>query len=284
MIKSPVLVKTISEMKKISKDLRRVGNSIGFVPTMGFLHEGHISLIKCSKTENDITVVSIFVNPKQFAPHEDLDKYPRDLERDLNICKEYGVDYVFFPSFEEMYPDNFQTYVVVESLTRGLCGAFREGHFKGVTTVVSKLFNIIQPDKAYFGKKDYQQFKVIERMVRDLNMDVNIIGCPLIREKDGLALSSRNKYLTEEERESALSLSKALFLAKELFEKGETNTKVLKEKMVNLILRYPKVKEIQYIEIVDSETLKPKEKAEKGDVIALAVYVGNTRLIDNIQL
>ncbi len=284
MSKNPILVKTISEMKQISKNLKRDRKSIGFVPTMGFLHEGHESLIKCSKKENDITVVSIFVNPKQFAPYEDLDKYPRDLERDLEICKNNDVDYVFYPSFEQMYPENFQTYVIVEELTQGLCGAFREGHFKGVTTVVTKLFNIVQPNKAYFGKKDYQQFKVIERMVEDLSMNLEIVGCPLIREKDGLALSSRNKYLTKEERESALSLSKALFLAKELFKNGEKNVKTLKQKMADLILSYPKVSEIQYIEIINPETLKPKEKAEKGDVIALAVYVGNTRLIDNIQL
>ncbi len=283
-MENPILVKTISEMKEISKALKKENKSIGFVPTMGFLHEGHTSLMECSKKDNDITVVSIFVNPKQFAPSEDLDKYPRDLERDLKICKEKQVDYVFYPSFEEMYPENFQTYVVVEGLTKGLCGSFREGHFKGVTTVVLKLFNIIQPDNAYFGKKDYQQFKVIERMVKDLNMDVNIIGCPLIREKDGLALSSRNKYLTDKERKSALSLSKALFLAKDLFDKGENSVQILKERMSDLILSYPEVKEIQYIEIVNPETLKPKEKAEKGDVIAVAVYVGNTRLIDNIQL
>jgi len=282
--KNPVLIENINEMKRVSKNLKQNGKTVGFVPTMGFLHEGHVSLIKCSKKENDITVVSIFVNPKQFAPHEDLDRYPRDLERDLEICKENGVDYVFYPSHEEMYPENFQTYVVVEELTQGLCGAFREGHFKGVTTVVTKLFNIVQPDNAYFGKKDYQQFKVIERMVKDLNMDVNVVGCPLIREEDGLALSSRNKYLTKEERESALSLNKALFLAKELFENGETDIKVLKEKMTDLILCHPKVREIQYIEIVDPETLKPKEIAEKEDIIALAVFVGNTRLIDNIQL
>jgi pantoate--beta-alanine ligase len=280
----PILVKSIEEMKQISKKLKEDGKSIGFVPTMGFLHQGHVSLIKCSKKENDITVVSIFVNPKQFAPHEDLEKYPRDLNRDLEICRKNGVNYVFYPSFKDMYPENFQTYVIVEELTKGLCGAFRKGHFKGVTTVVLKLFNIIKPDNAYFGKKDYQQYKVIERMVKDLNVDVNIVGCPLVREEDGLALSSRNKYLTKEERKSALSLSKALFLAKELFEKGENNVDFLKEKMEDLILSYPDVKEIQYIEIVDSDTLKPKKKAEKGDVIAMAVYVGNTRLIDNIQL
>ena len=284
MEKNPVVITEINEMKKISRKLKKEGKSIGFVPTMGYLHEGHKSLIRCSIKENDITVISIFVNPKQFSPNEDLDKYPRDFERDLEICRKEKVDYVFYPTFEEMYPENFQTYVIVEELTKNLCGAYRKGHFKGVTTVVMKLFNIINPDNAYFGKKDYQQYKVIQRMVKDLNMDVNVVGCPLIREKDGLALSSRNKYLSEEERKSALSLSKSLFYAKELFKNGERNVESLKKEMSEMILNYPEVKEIQYIEIVNPETLKPKETAEEGDIIALAVYVGNTRLIDNIQL
>ncbi|WP_457641070.1 pantoate--beta-alanine ligase [Persephonella sp.] len=279
-----MLVRNVSEMKSIVKGLKKEGMTIGFVPTMGYLHEGHISLIKCSKKENDITVVSIFVNPIQFGKNEDLDKYPRDLDRDLKICKKEGVDYVFHPSYEEMYPEGYSTYVITEGLTDKLCGAFRPGHFKGVTTVVTKLFNIIQPDKAYFGKKDYQQYKVIERMVKDLNMDVQIIGCPIIREKDGLAMSSRNNYLSPEERKSALSLSKALFRAKELFEKGETDVEKLKGEMRKIILSQPEVKEIQYIEIIHPETLESKKVAEKGDIIALAVFVGDTRLIDNIQL
>ena len=278
------VIHSIDEMKNVVKELKKKNKKIGFVPTMGYLHEGHESLIKCSTSENEITVVSIFVNPIQFGKNEDLDRYPRDLERDRQICEKNGVDYIFNPSYEEMYPEGYKTYVEVEEITKNLCGAFREGHFRGVTTVVTKLFNIIKPDNAYFGKKDFQQLKVIQQMVKDLNMDVNVIGCPLIREKDGLALSSRNKYLSKEERESALSLSKSLFLAEQLFESGETDPQTIKKKMEELILSYPLVREIQYIEIVDSETLKPKEKVEKGDTIALAVFVGNTRLIDNIQI
>ncbi|WP_032497120.1 pantoate--beta-alanine ligase [Hydrogenivirga sp. 128-5-R1-1] len=279
-----MLITDIKSMKEISEKLRKEGKSIGFVPTMGYLHEGHISLMECSKKENDITVVSIFVNPTQFGKNEDLDKYPRDLERDLKICKEVGVNYVFYPSVEQMYPAGYSTYVIMESLVDRLCGAFRPGHFKGVLTVVNKLFNIVKPDRAYFGKKDYQQYVVIKKMVKDLNMDIQIIGCPLIREKDGLALSSRNKYLSKEERESALSLSKALFKAKQLFEKGETDVSKLKEEMEKIMRSYPHVKEIQYIEIVNPENLEPKEKAEKGDIILVAAFVGSTRLIDNIQL
>ncbi len=279
-----MLVRSIDEMKQIVKKLKQEGKSIGFVPTMGYLHEGHISLMRCSKKDNDITVVSIFVNPIQFGVNEDLDRYPRDLERDLQICKKEGVDYVFHPSVEEMYPEGFSTYVIVEGLTEGLCGAFRPGHFKGVTTVVNKLFNIVQPDRAYFGEKDYQQLKVIQRMVKDLNMNVQVIGCPIVREPDGLAMSSRNKYLSPEERKAALSLSKALFKAKELFESGETDINKIRKEMEKIILSHPEVKEIQYIEFVDAETLKPKEKLEKGTVIALAVFVGNTRLIDNIKV
>jgi len=279
-----MLIKSIEEMKKVIKKEKQIGKSVGFVPTMGYLHEGHISLIRCSKKDNNITVVSIFVNPIQFGENEDLDRYPRDIERDYKICMEEGVDYVFYPSYEEMYPEDFSTYVEVKGLTEGLCGAFRPGHFRGVTTVVTKLFNIVNPDRAYFGKKDYQQYRVIKKMVSDLNMDVEVIGCPLIREKDGLAMSSRNKYLSKEERESSLSLSKALFKAKEMFENGEKDPQKIKKMIEEIILSYPLVKEIQYIEIVDPETLKPKKRLEKSDIIALAVYVGNTRLIDNIEL
>ncbi len=279
-----MLIKDIQKMKRIIKQEKEKGKSVGFVPTMGYLHKGHVSLIRCSKKENDITVVSIFVNPIQFGKNEDLDKYPRDLYRDYYICKEEGVDYVFYPDYKQMYPEGFSTYVEVLDLTEGLCGSYRPGHFKGVTTVVTKLFNIVKPDRAYFGKKDYQQFKVIQKMVNDLNMDVEVIGCPLIREEDGLALSSRNKYLSPEERLSALSLSKALFYAKDLFNKGVRDTDLLKKEMKKIISSYPEVREIQYIEIVDSETLKPKDIAEKGDVIAVAVFVGSTRLIDNIEL
>ncbi len=279
-----MLVKSVSEMKDIVKKIRKENKTIGFVPTMGYLHEGHISLIRASKKENDITVVSIFVNPLQFGKNEDLDRYPRDLERDLNICKKEGVDFVFYPSYSEMYPEGFSTFVVVEGITEKLCGAFRPGHFKGVTTVVAKLFNIVKPDRAYFGKKDYQQLKVIQRMVKDLNMDVQVVGCPIVREKDGLAMSSRNKYLSKTEREAALSLSRSLFRAKELFYQGIYDVKKLKKAVREVLDSHPEIREIQYIEIVDPETLESKEKAERGDIIAIAVFVGNTRLIDNIQL
>jgi pantoate--beta-alanine ligase len=279
-----LLVKTVKDMKSIVKKLKEKGKSIGFVPTMGYLHEGHISLIRCSKKDNDVTVVSIFVNPIQFGENEDLDRYPRDIERDLQICRDEGVDFVFYPSVDEMYPDGFSTYVEVEGLTDKLCGAFRPGHFKGVTTVVNKLFNILQPDRAYFGEKDYQQLKVIQKMVKDLNMNVEVIGCPVVREKDGLALSSRNKYLSEKERESALSISRALFEGKKMFEKGEKDPQKIISKMKKIISSYPEVKNVQYIEIVDPETLEPKKKVEKGDLIAVAVFVGNTRLIDNIKI
>ena len=279
-----MLIRKIKDMKEIVKRLKKEGKTVGFVPTMGYLHEGHISLIRCSKKDNDITVVSIFVNPIQFGKNEDLDRYPRDLERDIEICKKEGVDYVFHPSVGEMYPEGFSTYVQVEGITERLCGAFRPVHFRGVTTVVTKLFNIVQPDRAYFGEKDYQQLKVIQRMVKDLNMDVEVIGCPLVREKDGLALSSRNKYLTSEERKSALYISKALFRAKQMFENGEKDPVKIVDEMKKIISSQPLVKEIQYIEIVDPETLTPKKRLEKGDVIAVAVFVGNTRLIDNIKL
>ena len=279
-----MLIRKIKDMKEIVKRLKKEGKTVGFVPTMGYLHEGHVSLIRCSKKDNDITVVSIFVNPIQFGKNEDLDRYPRDLERDIEICKKEGVDYVFHPSVGEMYPEGFSTYVQVEGITERLCGAFRPVHFRGVTTVVTKLFNIVQPDRAYFGEKDYQQLKVIQRMVKDLNMDVEVIGCPIIREEDGLALSSRNKYLTSEERKSALSISKALFKAKQMFENGEKDPVKIVDEMKKIISSQPLVKEIQYIEIVDPETLTPKKRLEKGDVIAVAVFVGNTRLIDNIKL
>ena len=279
-----MLIRKIKDMKQITKRLKKEGKTIGFVPTMGYLHEGHVSLIRCSKKDNDITVVSIFVNPIQFGKNEDLDRYPRDLERDVEICTKEGVDYVFYPSADEMYPEGFSTYVEVEGITQRLCGAFRSGHFKGVTTVVAKLFNIVQPDRAYFGEKDYQQLKVIQKMVRDLNIDVEVIGCPLIREKDGLALSSRNKYLTPEERKSALSISRALFRAKQMFESGEKDPSKVVNEVKRIISSQPLVKEIQYVEVVDPEELTPKKKLEKGDVVAVAVFVGNTRLIDNIKL
>ncbi len=275
------VVKSIKEMQSVCSALKRVGKSIGFVPTMGFLHEGHLSLIRKAKRENDVVVVSIFVNPTQFSAGEDFDRYPRDVERDVSLLKGERVDFLFLPTIEEMYPEGFSTFVEVEGLTEGLCGAKRPGHFRGVATVVVKLFNIVQPDKAYFGKKDYQQLKVIERLVRDLNFNVKIVGCSIVREKDGLAMSSRNVYLSERERESALSLFKSLLLAKELIDRGERNAEVLKKKMEEFILSHPEVKKIDYIEFVDAETLEPVTEVKEGTLVAVAVYVGDARLIDN---
>jgi len=275
------VVKSIKEMQSISESLRKTGKTIGFVPTMGYLHDGHMSLVECARRENDVVVMSIFVNPVQFAPGEDFERYPRDLERDRKIAQEKGVDYLFVPEVSEMYPPRYSTYVEVEGITEVLCGAKRPGHFKGVATVVTKLFNIVKPHRAYFGKKDFQQLKVIERLVKDLNFDVEVIGCPIVREKDGLAMSSRNVYLSPEERESATSLYRALKLAKELFEKGERDPEVIKSRMEELILSHPHVKAVDYIEIVDPETFKPVDEVKEGTLIALAVFVGNARLIDN---
>ncbi len=278
------VVNKVKHMQALSESFRKVGKEIGFVPTMGYLHQGHLSLVKRARKENDIVVVSIFVNPTQFGEGEDFDRYPRDFERDREILDREGVDILFYPSVKEMYPQGYSTFVEVEgTLTSVLCGEKRPGHFKGVATIVSKLFNIIKPHRAYFGKKDFQQLQVIKRLVKDLNFDVQVVGCPIVRDKDGLALSSRNAYLSFKEKESALSLYKGLRLAKELFDKGERNPEVIKEKVKRLILSHPDVKKIDYVEIVDSETLKPVSEVKEGDTIALAVFVGNTRLIDNYQ-
>ncbi len=275
------VVRSIREMQAISKSYFRVGKEVGFVPTMGYLHEGHLSLVRRARRENDIVVVSIFVNPTQFGPNEDYERYPRDEERDKRLLVKEGVDYLFIPAVSEMYPEQYSTYVEVLGLTEGLCGARRPGHFRGVATVITKLLNIVQPTRAYFGEKDYQQLQVIKRLVRDLNIPVEIVGCPIVREKNGLAMSSRNTYLSPEERESALSLYRGLKLAEELFEKGERNPEAIKDRVKGLILSHPHVKKIDYVEIVDPETLEPVEEVKEGDVIALAVFVGNTRLIDN---
>lgn len=277
------VVRSVKEMQAISRSCFRVGKEIGFVPTMGYLHEGHLSLVRRARRENDIVVVSIFVNPTQFGPNEDYEKYPRDEERDKELLMKEGVNYLFIPSVFEMYPEGYSTYVEVLGLTEGLCGARRPGHFRGVATVVTKLLNVVQPTRAYFGEKDYQQLQVIKRLVRDLNIPVEIVGCPIVREKDGLAMSSRNTYLSPEERESALSLYRGLKLAEELFERGEKNPEIIKERVKEFILSHPHVKRVDYVEIVDPESLKPVENVKEGDVIALAVFVGSTRLIDNHQ-
>ncbi len=274
-------VKSVREMQAICRALRRTGKRIGFVPTMGYLHDGHISLVRCAKKENDVVVMSIFVNPTQFGPNEDFERYPRDLKRDSEIAKKEKVDFLFVPQVSDMYPEGFSTYVEVEGLTEGLCGARRPGHFRGVATVVTKLLNIVQPHRAYFGKKDFQQLKVIERLVKDLNFDVEVVGCPIVREEDGLAKSSRNVYLSAEERKSATSLYRALKLAKKMFDEGERDAEKIKSEMEKFILSHPHVKKIDYIEIVDVDSLKPVKSLKEGDLIALAVFVGNTRLIDN---
>lgn len=277
-----VVVKNIDEMKKICRELRKE-KTIGFVPTMGYLHEGHLSLVRRSKKENDITVVSIFVNPTQFGPNEDYNSYPRNLNRDASLLEKEDVDYVFIPEIEQMYPKDYSTYINEESLSRHLCGRSRPGHFRGVCTVVTKLFNIVKPNRAYFGQKDAQQFRVIRRMVRDLNMDVEVIECPIVREPDGLAMSSRNIYLSTEERNQALALNRSLKIAENLYRSGEKNTERMKEKIVQYLSSFDKIK-IDYVEIVSEETLEPVEKIEGKVVVAIAAWVGKARLIDNTIL
>jgi len=274
------LVHTVAEMKKIVNDILKSGKSIGFVPTMGYLHKGHLSLVEAARKENDVVVVSIFVNPTQFGPNEDYNRYPRDLERDLRLLEPIGVDYVFNPSVEEMYPAMYSTYVEEVELSKYLCGASRPGHFRGVCTVVTKLFNIVKPTKAYFGQKDAQQFRVLKRMVKDLNMDVEMIEMPIVREEDGLAMSSRNVYLNPEERKEATRLYKSLLKAKELIESGERDVQKIKSEMLK-ILDHPLLK-VDYVEVVDEETLRPVEKIERKVIVALAVFVGKARLIDNM--
>jgi pantoate--beta-alanine ligase len=274
------IIESISEMKNLVKEWKRQGLSIGFVPTMGYLHEGHLALVRRVKELSDRVVVSIFVNPIQFAPGEDYQRYPRDLERDKALLEKEGVDVLFSPKAQEMYPPEFQTYVEVKELSSGLCGKYRPGHFVGVATVVLKLFNIVQPDIAVFGEKDYQQLKVIQRMVQDLNLDVKIIPHPTVREEDGLAMSSRNTYLSPGERKSAIALYKALNLAEELINQGERRVAALKEKLKEFIESYPYTK-VQYIEFVHPETLKEVERVDEPTLLALAVFVGKARLIDN---
>jgi len=267
-------------MQSFSTSLKMDGKKIAFVPTMGYFHEGHLSLMKEAKKMADCLVVSIYVNPTQFGPKEDFSKYPRDLDRDLKMAESVNVDVIFYPPDKEMYPANYQTHVDVEKVTQNLCGMSRPGHFRGVATVCNKLFNIVKPDFAVFGKKDFQQFVTIERMVDDLNMDIQIIGSPTVRESGGLAMSSRNKYLNKEERKSALTLFKALKLAQKLYSNGEKKSSVIIAEVEKLIKRAP-FTAIDYIKICDTRTLKDADKIKNQSVIALAVKVGNTRLIDN---
>ncbi len=276
------IVKTISETRNLLSRLRNKG-SLGLVPTMGYLHEGHMMLIRKSVEECESTVVSIFVNPAQFGPNEDLEKYPRDEEGDLRKCEEAGVDVVFMPSVAEMYPEGSSVYVNEDVISRILCGADRPTHFRGVLTVVAKLFNIVQPDVAYFGAKDYQQALLIKRMVRDLNFPQEINVLPTYREADGLAMSSRNKYLNDEERKQAVVLSEALALAERMYGDGERNVAKIKGAVREYIGTAP-LGAISYVEILDAEDLRDIEEIERRAVVALAVKFGKARLIDNMVI
>lgn len=273
------IVGTVKEVREQVKEWKKQGLSVGFVPTMGYLHEGHKSLMDAARKGNDKVVVSIFVNPMQFGPTEDLATYPRDLDHDAALCESAGVDLIFHPEAEEMYEKDFCSFVDMTGLTEGLCGKTRPIHFRGVCTVVNKLFNIVTPDHAYFGQKDGQQLAVIKRMARDLNMDIEIVGCPIIREEDGLAKSSRNTYLSSEERKAALILSKTVALGKELAKTEKDANKVV-EAMKKNIETEPLAK-IDYVEAVDALSMAPVEKLEGTCMLAMAVYIGKTRLIDN---
>ena len=273
------IVGTVKEVREQVKEWKKQGLSVGFVPTMGYLHEGHKSLMDAARKGNDKVVVSIFVNPMQFGPTEDLATYPRDLDHDAALCESAGVDLIFHPEAEEMYEKDFCSFVDMTGLTEGLCGKTRPIHFRGVCTVVNKLFNIVTPDHAYFGQKDGQQLAVIKRMVRDLNMDIEIVGCPIVREEDGLAKSPRNTYLSSEERKAALILSKTVALGKELAKTEKDANKVV-EAMKKNIETEPLAK-IDYVEAVDALSMAPVEKLEGTCMLAMAVYIGKTRLIDN---
>jgi len=276
------LIKTIPEMRTIAAGWKKNGKTLGLVPTMGFLHAGHKSLIDRARAENDRVMVSIFVNPIQFGPGEDLAAYPRDLERDLETCRAAGAEAVFFPETSEMYPPEARTRVTMTGLTETLCGASRPGHFQGVLTVVTKLFNIIHPDRAYFGRKDAQQLAVIKRLARDLDLPVEVVGCPLVREPDGLALSSRNIYLSAEERRAALVLSRGLAAGRSLLAAGEISAEAVKAEMKAVINEVPLVR-LDYLEIVDAATMEPVAAIDRPILAALAAFVGRARLIDNFS-
>lgn len=270
----------VKEVREQVKAWKKAGLTVGFVPTMGYLHEGHQSLIKRAVEENDKVVVSIFVNPMQFGPTEDLDSYPRDLEKDSALCEATGANLIFHPEPEEMYTDGFCSYVDMSVLTEELCGLSRPVHFRGVCTVVSKLFHIVTPDRAYFGQKDAQQLAIIKRMVLDLNMDIEIVGCPIVREADGLAKSSRNTYLSPEERKAALILSQTIQLAEQLFQSGEKDAATIISQMTKKIESEPLAR-IDYIKIVDAVTMQQIPTIDRPILCAMAVYIGKTRLIDN---
>mgnify|MGYP004676318869 FL=1 len=274
------IITTIEELRPIIKGWKREGLTVGLVPTMGYLHDGHKSLIVKAVAENDKVVVRDFVNPTQFGANEDLSSYPRDIERDAALCEAAGADIIFHPEPEEMYYPDKCTFVDMDKLTKGLCGKTRPVHFSGVCTVVSKLFNIVTPDRAYFGQKDAQQLAVIKRMVRDLNFDITVVGCPIVREADGLALSSRNTYLSDTERKAALILNKSLTIGKEMIEAGEKDAAKVREAIIKNMETEPLAK-VDYVEIVDNENLEPVQTIDVPCLVATAVYIGKTRLIDN---
>jgi len=275
------ILKTIPEMKEAVRERKSQGMSVGFVPTMGYLHDGHLSLVQESLKRTDSTVVSVFVNPAQFGPKEDFKEYPRDLKRDAEILERMGVNFLFAPDAGEMYPEGYKTYVKVHDLQDRLCGRSRPGHFRGVCTVVLKLFNIVNPDISFFGQKDAQQAIILKRMAKDLNLDVKIDVLPIVREGDGLALSSRNTHLNPEERKAAVSLSRSLKEAQMMTESGERDTEKIIQRMREIIGKEP-LAEIDYIDIVDMNGLEPIKKIDKEALIALAVFIGKVRLIDNI--
>jgi len=276
------IIRSISKIKKELSRKKRKGLTIGLIPTMGYLHEGHASLVKRARQDNDLVVVSIFVNPAQFGPNEDYMEYPRNLREDAALCKNEGVDYIFCPSVKAMYPKGYSTYVKVKGLTENLCGKFRPTHFRGVTTVVAKLFNIADPDIAYFGHKDAQQAIVIKRMAEDLNMDVRIKVMPTVRERDGLAMSSRNGYLSSDERRVAPTVYRALQLARDLIRLGDRDAANIRSEMRKMLS--PVVSKIDYISIVDPKDLKEIKTIKGGVLVAVAVWIGETRLIDNIEV
>lgn len=274
------VTKTVEETRKQIKQWKKEGKTIGLVPTMGFLHEGHASLIRKCREQNDIVVVSDFVNPTQFGPNEDLEAYPRDFERDSKLCESLGVDLIFAPSPEDMYHDP-HAFVSIDTLSETLCGKTRPIHFKGVCTVVTKLFHIVAPDRAYFGEKDAQQLAIIRKMVKDLNFDIEIVGCPIVREEDGLAKSSRNTYLNDKERQAALCLSRAVKTGKEVIYTGADAKEVLNP--MKAIIEAEPLARIDYVMMVDALTMQPIEKADRDVLVVMAVYIGKTRLIDNFS-
>ncbi|HEY4695893.1 MAG TPA: pantoate--beta-alanine ligase [Candidatus Hydromicrobium sp.] len=279
------IIRKITKCKLIVNDLKKKGCKIGFVPTMGFLHEGHLSLIRMAKKDCDRVFISIFINPTQFGPGEDFKNYPRDIRRDSSLAEKEGVDYMFYPTVKEMYGSDHKTVAEVKELGNIMCGKYRPGHFAGVTTVVLKLFNIVKAGKAYFGQKDYQQMIIIKRMVEDLNLDIEIVSGPTVREKDGLALSSRNKYLSAEERKNATILYECLILAKDMIEKGEKDLEKIKKIIMVKLKGNRFVKNIDYFEFRDPRTLEDRKRVNKdykNILAAIALWIGKTRLIDNM--